>query len=81
MPDGTPKKKTPLDIKSLCRVYTEGNIRTLAGLASGVNVAPDIQLRAIAMLLERGWGRPQQDVKADAEIRVTIRKMIDGTND
>ena len=50
-------------------------------MARGVTITEPPRLRAIGMLLERGWGRPQQDVKADAEIRVTIRKMIDGTND
>jgi hypothetical protein len=76
MPKPTPKKQTPLDLRSLCRTYTESNIAMLVALIHGKDTADDIKLRAISMLLERGWGRPQQELKTDSEIRVTIRKML-----
>jgi hypothetical protein len=72
----TKKKEPPLDLRSMCRAYTKDNIKTLAGLATGKFVDEDIKLKAIGMLLERGWGRPQQELKTDSEIRVTIRKML-----
>jgi hypothetical protein len=76
MPDPRAKKRTPFDMRSACRSYTEGNIKQLMAIASNKDNPPDTQLRAIAMLLERGWGRPQQELKTDSEIRVTIRKML-----
>ena len=59
----------------MARAYSDGNIKALAELAGAGN-EPEIRLRAIGMLLERGWGRPQQELKTDSEIRVTIRKML-----
>ncbi len=76
MPKPTPKKETPLDLRSLCRAFTKTNIQTLAGIATGENVPDETKMRAIGMLLERGWGRPQQELKTDSEIRVTIRNML-----
>jgi hypothetical protein len=72
----TQKKKPLLDLRSMCRAYTETHIKSLAAIASNKDNPPDVQMRAIAMLLERGWGRPQQELKTDSEIRVTIRKML-----
>jgi hypothetical protein len=70
-----PRKSEPRDIRSMARAYSDGNIKALAALAAEGN-EPEIRLRAIGMLLERGWGRPQQELKTDSEIRVTIRKML-----
>ena len=60
----------------MCRAYTTANIKTLAGIATNENTPDETRMRAIGMLLERGWGRPQQELKTDSEIRVTIRKML-----
>lgn len=76
------KKKsvfTEAHLKSLCRSYTEANIRKLAGFANAEQgVEPEIQMRAIGMLMDRGWGKPHQphDAKVDGELRVVIRKML-----
>ena len=32
-------------------------------------------------MLDRGWGKPQQDSSVQGEIRVTIRKMLGGDED
>ena len=63
MPNPTPKKKTPIDLGSLARAYTEPMIKTLGGYACGNDeVEPDIRIRAIGMLLDRGWGKAAQPV-------------------
>jgi hypothetical protein len=40
------------------------------------NEPPRARIQAIAILLDRGWGKPQQDTSVQGEIRVTIRKML-----
>ena len=49
-------------MKSLARVHTESAIRRIEGLAeNGSDEA--VRLAANKLLLDRGWGRPQQEVK------------------
>ena len=48
-------------LESLCRSYTEANVRTLGGWANGPETDDDLKMRAIAMLFDRGWGKPKQD--------------------
>jgi len=47
-------------LESLCRSYTEANVRTLAGWANGKDVNDDLKMRAIGMLMDRGWGKAVQ---------------------
>ena len=60
------------------------SVQTLGNYISGPETHPDIKLRAIsAILLERGWGRPAQQVEhtgkdGDSEIRVLIRTITEG---
>jgi hypothetical protein len=79
VPNGAPKKKTPVEIKSLARAYAEGCMRVLGAFAIGENTDPDIRIRAIGMLLDRGWGKPAQDNNhsISGEVRVVLRKMLD----
>ena len=66
-------------LESLCRSYTEANVKTLGGWATGENIDPDLQLRAINALMDRGWGKPAQDQthEVKGEIKVTLRKMLE----
>ena len=77
MPD--PAKKLPINIESLARSYTETAIQTLGGIASN-GESEAARVSASIALLDRGWGKPKQDTtaKVDGELRVTIRKMLDG---
>jgi hypothetical protein len=72
-------KKTPLELDSLARAYTEVSIQTLGNYVNSPNVEPDIKIRAIAILLDRGWGRPKQDNTHDVkgEIKVVMRRMLE----
>jgi hypothetical protein len=66
-------------LKSLCRSYTEANVRTLAGWANGPDVDDELKMKAIGMLMDRGWGKPAQDQTHEikGEIKVTLRKMLE----
>ncbi len=77
MPDGTPKKKLPQDLKSLARAYTDRAIASLGGIAEN-GESEAAKVAASIALLDRGWGRPNQphDAKLDGELRITIRKLL-----
>ena len=76
------KKKTPdtlAKMRSLARAYTASSIATLGAYANGPKVEDDIRLRAIGMLLDRGWGKPNQP-HTDAEggeLKIILRTIVD----
>ena len=77
------KAKREIDLKSLCRAYTEKGVEVLGGYISSPLVEPEIKVRAIAMLWERGWGKPAQTVEhtgkdGDSEIRIVLRTITEG---
>jgi hypothetical protein len=77
VPDGTPKKRLPTDLKSLARSHTQISIDALSGIAkNGESEAAKVS--AAVALLDRGWGRPNQphDAKVEGELRIVIRKML-----
>ena len=54
----------------------------LGGFINSDNIDPEIKVRAIGMLWERGWGRPAQTVEhtgkdGDDEIKVIIRTIVE----
>lgn len=66
-------------MRSLARGYTASCIKTLGSYANGPNVEEDIKLRAIGMLLDRGWGKPNQP-HTDAEggeLKIILRTIVD----
>jgi hypothetical protein len=75
------KKKLPADLGSMARAYTEPGIRILGGYINSPDIDPEIKIRAIGMMWDRGWGKPAQPVtgKDGTEpIEVTIRTIIEG---
>ena len=57
-------------------------MNSLGAWAMSDEVELDIRIRAIAMLLDRGWGKPESTTKhtgADGEsaIEITIRNIIE----
>ena len=79
MPDGTPKKRLPLELKSLARDQTHLALNVLIGVASN-GESEAAKVTAALGILDRGWGRPSQpvDAKHEGEIRITIRQIMDG---
>ena len=82
MPDPRPKKRLPrdIDLGSLARAYTQPMIAKLGhyALNEDLEVDPELRLRAIGMLLDRGWGRPNQPAehKVEGSIDVVIRDLM-----
>jgi hypothetical protein len=76
----TRKARTITDIRSFARSFTEPCLLTLGAYINSPNIDPEIKIRAIGMLLDRGWGKPNQPHTGDdgGDIRVTIRTIIEG---
>lgn len=74
-----PSRKLPLDVQSLARSYTKLSIETLGGIAAE-GESESARVSAAGMLLDRGWGKPNQPVtgKDGDDIRVVIRTIIEG---
>ena len=72
-----------MELDSLARAYTEVSVQTLGNYINSPQVEPDIKLRAIAIILDRGWGRPKQDNNhtVSGEVRVILRKMLEDESD
>jgi hypothetical protein len=77
VPDGKPKKKTPIDLGSLARSHADNAIMTLAGLMKD-GLEEGTRVRCADILLDRGFGRPKQDNTHElrGEVRVVLRKML-----
>jgi hypothetical protein len=60
VPNPKPKPPRVIDLESMCRAHTETSVRRLVGYARSKDVPDGVALRAIEILLERGWGRPKQ---------------------
>ena len=76
MPDGTPKKRLPTDLKSLARAHTSISIDTLSGIAkSGTQEAARVS--AAIALLDRGWGKPNQPTenKIEGKVEIVLRDL------
>ena len=53
----------------------------LAGIVSQEAVPPAARVSAAGILLDRGWGKAQQDGNVQGEVRVVLRKMLDDDED
>jgi hypothetical protein len=75
-------KKTPINLDSLARCYTERAIQVLGGLIE-TGETDAVKVAACAQLLDRGWGRPKQDNSHEVkgEIKVVLRKMLEDDDD
>ena len=54
--------KAPTDIRSLARSHTKNAIKTLAGIMNEPKANTSARVAAAQALLDRGWGKPKQDV-------------------
>ena len=72
--------KAPADLRSLARAHTELGIQTLAGIARN-STSDAARVSAASALLDRGWGKAQQDGNVQGEVRVVLRTMLDDDED
>lgn len=73
--------KMPADIRSLCRAYTPETVRIVAAIVRAEGTPPGERLRGIAMLWERGWGKPpttHTGPDGEGAISVIIRHIVEG---
>jgi hypothetical protein len=70
------KRKTPLDLKSLARGYTEAAVRTLGGVAEA-GESEAARVSAAIALLDRGWGKPNQphEAKLEGSLEIILRDI------
>lgn len=70
--------KAPTEIKSLARSHTETAIRTLAGIMRQPKAPASARVAAAEALLDRGWGKPKQDmtIAGDPENPINNRHEI-----
>jgi hypothetical protein len=74
-----PRKRIPVDLRSLARSYTEVCVRTLAALVVQETVAPAARVAAAGLLLDRGWGRPAQPVASEdgQPLTIVVRQILE----
>jgi hypothetical protein len=74
--------KTPADLRSLARSYTEMGVRVLAGIANAEEQPASARVAAVTALFDRGWGKALQPHVGHEgnEIRVTIRQILESVD-
>jgi len=79
VPDGTPKKKLPLELKSLARDQTNLALGVLIGIATN-GESEAAKVTAAINILDRGWGRPSQPTenKHEGELNINVRNIMEG---
>jgi len=79
---GLPRKRVPADLASLARSHTRMGVEQLAGIArdspSEVN-----RMTAIAILFDRGWGKPHQVIAGPdgGALEIIIRRIDEDGRD
>jgi hypothetical protein len=78
LPNPTPKRKTPLDLRSLARSYTEHTLQVLHGITLN-SQSDSARVAACVVLLDRGWGKAENIHTGviDGELRIIIRNVFD----
>ena len=76
------KQRQIVDVRSLARAHTASAIRRIEGLAENA-IDEGVRLSANRTLLDRGWGKAQQEVKhtgtaENGEHVVLIRHITEG---
>ncbi|MGI9489335.1 MAG: hypothetical protein ACR2RF_26295 [Geminicoccaceae bacterium] len=71
----TRKPKTTMDIRSMARQYTDTAIKTLVSIAGCSKSQPSARVAAASALLDRGWGRPKQEMTI--EHRKSLGELTD----
>jgi len=54
-------------------------INVLASIARQKSAPPSARAYAAEKLLDRGYGKAEQNVESNSDIQITIRQILDGT--
>jgi hypothetical protein len=82
LPSPLPKKKTPTEIRSLARSYTEMSLQAIAHVIQN-GESEQARISAAFGMLDRGWGKPAQQIEhtgkdGENEIRIIMRTITEG---
>ena len=77
---GNPKGRPmmPEELKEKCRSYTEEGIETLIALARNNKKQPKDRIKAIEILLERGYGKAAQAIVGGEDGDKPVKLSIEG---
>lgn len=71
--------KAPLNIRSLARAHTQTALKVLASIMTDKESPQPARVAAATALLDRGWGKPKQDVGLDVSDSLKeLLEAIDG---
>jgi hypothetical protein len=81
-PNGRPMM--PEELKEKCRSYTEEGINNLIEIAQDKKKQPKDRIKAIEILLERGYGKAAQAIiggdEGDKPIKLTVEGIVNLLN-
>ena len=70
------KALSPEEVRSAARAYTMSMLRVLVSIAQDKLAPPAPRVSAATAVLDRGWGKPDQQVSSKSEITVIVRKLM-----
>lgn len=70
--------KSLAEIQSYARSFDRSAINVLAGIMRQKTAPAAARVLAANSLLDRGWGKAEQQTSLNAEIQITIRKIFEG---
>src|SRR5215475_13792268 len=65
-----------VNLRSLCRSYTNEGVRTLAALMRDENQPGMVRAACVKILFERGWGKPLETHHVDVNDGGTLLKVV-----
>src|SRR5579871_2241077 len=77
------KTKTPTEIASMARAYTDTVLKAFAGIVAREDAPPPSRIAAGLALLDRGWGKPTQNVSVNDDwrpITQLVNQIVDPAN-
>jgi hypothetical protein len=76
------RNRIPVDLRSLCRSYTDESVRVLASIMRQPEHSAAARVAAAGILLDRGWGKAPVTVAGEdgSEIKIVIRRLIEEDN-
>jgi hypothetical protein len=78
-PGGMPKGA--LDVKQLAREHTSSAIETLAAIMHDSGAQPSARVAAAIHLLDRGFGKPKQEIAQSGSLSIAVVTGIDRAPD
>lgn len=77
-PGGRPKITLPdgRSLKDIAREHTEAAVKTLIDVMIDEEAPPPARVSAASAILDRGWGKPTQEIEAGENISAMLADLI-----